>query len=161
MSYEEKSLYKEYDFCNEGSLIQKDWNSFGEKEVPNVKITLYNSEHKEIGSFFNDSVVSFYEEITGPLDNKMIIVFALLSPKILNLLRQYAYTYQVETEEIWRNSKTGKDQFFMGPVRIYHHIKLSYQTSADGDPACWYLILYNEKKELPVKKVKNLAEIKI
>ena len=42
MNYEEKSLYKEYDYCNEGSLIRKDWNSFTEKEVPNVKITLYN-----------------------------------------------------------------------------------------------------------------------
>ena len=160
MSYGEKGLYKEYDYCNEGSLIRKDWNSFGLKEVPNVKITLYSPEHKEVGSFFNDSVVSFYEEI-GPLDDKMIIVFALLSPKIIDLFHQYAYTYQVETEEIWRNSKTGKDQFFIGPVRVYHHIKLRYQTNADGDPTRWYLILYNEKKELPIKKAKNLAEIKV
>jgi len=133
--------------------------------VPNVKITLYDSDLKEKGSFFNDTVTGFYEEIDSKQNyhhsGKVIISFALLSPRILDLLREYAFKYTLETEEIWRNSKTGKDQFFMGPKRTFKHMKLRYQTTPEGDPARWYLILYNEVEPKTSTKEENLSEIKI
>lgn len=160
--------YREYDYYSEGSLIRKEWNSFAEKEVPNVKITLYDYNGKERGSFFNDTVVGFYEEINSDIQvhghsSKMIISFACLSPKILDLLREYSSKYAVETEEIWRNSKTGKDQFFMGPIRTFKHMKLRYQTFPEGDPAKWYLILYNKVEDIQKyqKIEENLMEIPI
>lgn len=154
--------YTEYEDIYD-SEFNKEWKSYGAKEVPNVKVTLYDNELKPIGSFINNALVNFYEEINSDeKDSKMILVSALLSPQIIDLLRTYAYAYHVETEEIWRNVKTGKDTFFRGPKRIYKHMKMRYQLAGEnGNSARWYIIFYNKPHQIKEKNPENLMNMRI
>lgn len=133
---------------------------FGEKEVPNIQLNLYDSESHILNSFFIDTLTGYYEEFKKSGNIKIILTTPILSPEILETLRQGCYCYGLTTYEIWRSQKTGKDHFYKCKERFFNKIKVQYELASEGDPAEWFLTFSVKKPKFKPKEREKLMNLR-
>ncbi len=154
--------YKEYSAEDYREIqLEKTKNGFGEKEVPNIQLNLYDSENHILNSFFIDTLTGYYEKFKNPgNDRKIILRVAILSPEILEALRQGCYRYGLTTYEIWRSQKTGKDHFYTCEERSFNKIKVQYELTPEGDPTEWFLTFSIKKRKFKPREREKLMNMK-
>ena len=141
--------------------LEKTKYGFGEKEVPNIQLNLYDSENHVINSFFIDSLTGYYEEFKKPGNTKKIILrVAILSPEILDALRQSCRRYGITTYEIWRSQKTGKDRFYKCEERFFYKLKVQYELAPEGDPTEWFLTFSTKAEKYKPKEREKLMNMR-
>ena len=141
--------------------LEKTKYGFGEKEVPNIQLNLYDSENHVLNSFFIDTLSGYYEEFKNPgNDRKIILRVAILSPEILDALRQSCRRYGITTYEIWRSQKTGKDRFYKCEERFFNKIKVQYELVPEGDPTEWLLTFSIKKRKFKPRAREKLMNMK-
>lgn len=151
-------MFKRYDvndveswpFYQEHQLILSHEN-FGKKEIPNVKILiyerlpLYNETNNPSKEVFLDCLTGYFEEFDSSTGWKVVLESALMSPKDYEILTNSLHMhYTTQAEEIWRSQKTGKDIGFEAPVHKFNHMSIKHKVKAEGDPAHWYITFWNE-----------------
>jgi hypothetical protein len=155
MSYKEMSEEDVREEC-----LEKTKYGFGEKEVPNVQLNLYDSENHILNSFFIDTLTGYYEEFKKPGNTKIILRVATLSPEMLDVLRQGCYRYGLTTYEIWRSQKTGKDHFYKCEERSFNKIKVQYELSPEGDPTEWLITFSVKKRKFQPREREKLINMR-
>jgi hypothetical protein len=153
--------YKEYSAEDYREIqLEKTKYGFGEKEVPNIQLNLYDSENHVLNSFFIDTLSGYYEEFKNPgNDRKIILRVATLSPEMLEALRQGCYRYGLTTYEIWRSQKTGKDHFYECKERSFNKIKVQYELAPEGDPAEWFITFSIKKRKFKPREREKLMNM--
>lgn len=141
--------------------LEKTKYGFGEKEVPNIQLNLYDNESHILNSFFIDTLTGYYEEFKKPGNiTKIILRVAILSPEMLDVLRQGCYRYGLTTYEIWRSQKTGKDHFYKCEERSFNEIKVQYELSSEGDPTDWLLTFSTKASKFKPKEREKLMNMR-
>ena len=144
--------FKRYDSANEhrsDNYIKYTW--YGKKEVPNIVLTLSNKilDSEDEHSIYLDSLTNYFEEYNTKTGWKVVIVLPLMTPQVYELLTQPYKTYYTQAKNFWRNSNTGEDEAFIEPIYRFTNISIKHKLCAKGEPAVWYITLWNDKAEIP------------
>lgn len=139
---------------------------YGQKEVPNVRLICESGwpecpeDYQKYVIYF-DCLKGYYEEFNSETRWKVVLQSALFNPKDYSKLTKHYQRYTIETEEIWRNEKTGKDEGYYSPIKRFKHLCIKHRSSAEGDPESFYIILWNDKYEKPVIEKTSLEDVKL
>lgn len=120
-------------------------NLYGQKEVPNVKLSAINTlTGKNIELFF-DTIKEYeetYDSITG---FTTVFTTPLFAPQIYEALTFSPFTkFTIETSNYWRCADDGKDHIFVGLTRNYNRMQIEHTVNASGDFLDWTLRFYND-----------------
>ena len=129
---------------------------YGKKEIPNVILTLSNKiidndEHV----IYLDNLIDYYEEYNTTTGWKVVLVLALMSPQIYELLTKPCIKYYTQAENFWRNADTMNDESFIEPIHHFTNMSIKHKLSAEGDPTRWYITLWNDPVTISKPKSKE------
>ena len=137
---------------------------YGIKEIPNIKLTFSYGfkafdNYKEY-TLYIDTARGYFEEYDTKKGWKCVIAFTLFSPKEYEKITENKWQHvRIQTEDIWRSEKTGKDEFYISPSRVFNTYNIKHKLQACGEASTWYLTLWNEEpkiyepKDIPLEKV--------
>lgn len=156
--------FKRLDIENDEHPVQKysRENWYGKKEVPNILLTTYDRlwDSKEKREIYFDQLTQYYEEYDSSTGWKVVLEMPILSPKVYELLTRYHWLkWTTRADNFWRNSKTGKDEAFIEPEIKFNHFRIEHKLQCEGDPARWYITLWNEREITPPKEPAKLKEV--
>ena len=96
-----------------------------------------------------EAAIKAIEEYNTKTGWKVVIVLPLMTPQVYELLTQPYKTYYTQAKNFWRNSNTGEDEAFIEPIYRFTNISIKHKLCAKGEPAVWYITLWNDKAEIP------------
>ena len=135
---------------------------YGKKEVPNIILTLVDFfDTKEPKKILLSVVTQYYESYDSEKGWKAVIELPLLSPAIYERLTCQYRRYEIELENYWRSNDTGKDEGFHEPVKYFDHMRIEHKLSCEGDPAKWYITLWQDREKTPPKQPATLKEVEL
>ena len=120
-------------------------NLYGQKEVPNVKLSAINTlTGKNIELFF-DTIKEYEETYDSVTGFTTVFITPLFAPQIYEALTSSPFTkFTIETSNYWRRADDGKDHIFVGLTRNYNHMQIEHTVNAKGDSLDWTLRFYND-----------------
>lgn len=162
------SNFERFDYTNDEFPSKKypiqTW--YGKKEVPNVLLTLYSGfsgcEDCKKNEIYLDILTQYYEEYDTITGWKIVMEMPVMSPKVYELLTQKKYVhYSTKADDFWRSQATGKDEGFTEPERYFDQMRIEYKLTAVGDPARWYITLWQNREKIPPKEPATIKEVKL
>ena len=158
--------FKKYDYINENiadNYSKYTW--YGKKEIPNIVLTLSNKSFNtddNIQEIYFDNLTNYYEEYNTTIGGwKVVLVVALMSPTIYELLTKKYQYYYTQAYNFWRNAITGKDESFIEPQHRFTNMSIKHKLAAKGDAARWYITLWNDKLEIPEPKEIKIENVEL
>jgi len=120
-------------------------NLYGQKEVPNVKLSAINTlTGKNIEIFF-DTITEYKETYDSIIGFTTVFTTPLFAPQTYEALTSSPFTkFTIETSNYWRCADDGKDHIFVGLTRNYNHMQIEHMVNAKGDFLNWTLRFYND-----------------
>ena len=132
-------MYIEYDINDhlfEDKIIEQ--KRFYKKEVPNVLLTVGDRY------IYLDNITNYYEEYNSTYGWKVVMTIKGISLKDYFHLTQLFNRYTIQTDEIYRNGSTGKDERFLSPKKIFNCFSIKHKVSVEGETATYYITLWNK-----------------
>lgn len=120
-------------------------NLYGQKEVPNVKLSAINTLTGKNVEVFFDTIKEYEETYDSIIGFTTVFTTPLFAPQIYETLTSSPFTkFTIETSNYWRCADDGKDHIFVGLTRNYSHMQIEHTVNASGDFSDWTLIFYND-----------------
>lgn len=138
---------------------------YSKKEIPNIVLTLSNKLsdiNDNTQEIYFDNLINYYEEYNTTTGGwKVVLVVALMSPTIYELLTKKYRCYYTQTYNFWRNATTGKDESFIEPQHRFTNMSIKHKLTAEGDATRWYITLWNDKLEISKPKEIKIENVEL